>query len=129
MLFHVPEHTGYSLFEDPECSVHSLCICPEPLKNPDKVIWVPQAIQHSKKEYPERSRSSNTEYLVCSRTSNNNLLRWFSIVDCKKLWFFPQKFQHKNERPILPLRSGISYKPIGNPVHTWHNIEHALWIL
>ena len=43
--------------------------------------------------------------------------------------FFPQKFENKNEGPVLPLRSGISYKPMGNTVHPWHNIEQALWIL
>ena len=84
---------------------------------------------HSNKEYLERSRSSNKEYPVCSGSSNINLFGDFKLLIVKNCDFFPWKFQHKNERPILPLRSGISYKRKGNTVHLWHNIEHALWTL
>ena len=129
LLFQVPEHTGYSLFEDPERSGHSLFECPESLGNPDKVIWVPWAIGHSNKEYPEHSWAANKEYPVCSGTSKNNLFGDFQLLIVKNCDFFPQKFQHKNERPFFTLRSGISYKPIGKTVHPWHIIEHTLWIL
>ena len=71
----------------------------------------------------------NKEYLVCSLTSNIDVFADFHLSTVKNCEFFPQKFQHKNKRPILPLRSGISYKPMGNTVHPWHNIEHALWFL
>ena len=95
LLFHVPEHTGYSLFEDLERSGHSLFACPEPLGNPDKVIWIPRAIRHSNKEYPERSRSSNKEYLVCSRTSNNKLFADFQMLIVKICDFSPRNFSIK----------------------------------
>ena len=81
------------------------------------------------KKCPESSGSSDKEVLVWSGTSNNNLFTDFQLSMAKNCNVFPQKFQHKNERPILPLRSGISYKPIGITVRPWHNIEHALWIL
>ena len=37
----VPEHTGYSLFEDPELSGPSLIECPAHSGKPDNVIGVP----------------------------------------------------------------------------------------
>ena len=84
---------------------------------------------NSNKEYPECSRSSNKEYLVCSGASNNDHFAAFQLSIVKNCNFFPQEFQHENEGPILPLHSVISYKPIGKTVLSWHNIEHALWIL
>ena len=55
---------------------------------------------------------SNKEYLVCSGKWNNNLFVDFQLSIVKNCDFFTQTFQHKNERPILPLCSGISYNPI-----------------
>ena len=108
LLFDVLEHTGYSLFEDLEYSVHSVFEFPEPLGNPDKVIWVPWAIWHSNEEYPECSGSSNKEYPVCSVTSNYNIFANFRLWIVKNCDVFPQKLQLKNEGPVLSLRSGIS---------------------
>ena len=68
-------------------------------------------------------------YIFTSGTSNNNDFADLQMLIVKNVIFFPQKCQHKYERPSLPLPSGISYKPIGNTVHPWHNIEHALCIL
>ena len=105
------------LFEDQDSSGQSSFEFPEQSGNPDKVIWVSRARRHSKKEYPEHSESLNKEYPVCSGTSNNNLYADFQLSTVKNWGFFHQKFQHKNLRPILPLRSGKSYKPIGNTIH------------
>ena len=129
MLFDVSEHTGYSFFEDPEHSRYSLFECRSAWGTHITLSGFPESSGHLKKECPERSGYSNKEYLVCSGTSINNLFAGFQLLIVKKCNFFPQKFQHKNERPILPLRSGISYNPQGNTVHPWHNIELALWIL
>ena len=66
---------------------------------------------------------------MCSGTSNNEHFADFELLIVKNCDYFPQNFQLKNEGPVLPFHSGISYMPIGNTVHQWHNIEHALWIL
>ena len=44
---------------------------------------------------------------MCSGTSNNDLFADFQLLIVKICEFFPQKFQHKNARPILAFRSGI----------------------
>ena len=119
---------GYFLFEDPERSGYSLFEYRSPRGTHLTLSGCPECSGHSNKECPERTGSSNKEYPVCTRTSSNNLFADFQLLIVKNCDFFPQKCQHKNERPILPLCSGISYKPIGNTVHPWHNIEHALWI-
>ena len=129
LLFDVPEHTRYSLLEDSEHSGYSLFECRSARGTHLTLSGFPECSGHSNKECPERSGSSNKEYPVCSGTSNNDLFAHFQLSIVKNCEFFAQKFQHKNVRPILPLRSGISYKPIGNTVHPWHNIEHVLWIL
>ena len=129
LFFDVPERSGYSLFEDLERSRHSLYECPELTQEIQKKLYeFLECSRHSIKEYLERSGSSNKEYPVCSGTSNNDLFAHFQLSIVKNCDFYPQKFQPKNEGLVLPLRSGISYKPIGNTVHLWHNIEHALWI-
>ena len=129
LLFDVPEHTKYSLFEDLECSGYSLFEFQSAQGTQITLSGFPECSGHSKKEFLEHYGSTNKEYPVCSGTSNNNWFIDFQLSIVKKCDFFLQKFQHKNVRPILPLRSGISYKPIVNTVHPWHNIEHALWIL
>ena len=53
---------------------------------------------------------------VCSGTSNNNGFADFELSIVKNCDFY-QKFQHKNESPILPPHSVISYKPTDNTVH------------
>ena len=123
LLFDVPEHTGYSLFEDPERSGYSLFEYRSPRGTHLTLSGFPECSGHSNKECLELYGSSNKEYPVCSGTSNNNLFAVFQLSIVKNCDFFPLKFQHKNERPILPLRSGIKYKPIGKTVHPWHNIE------
>ena len=127
--FDVPEHTKYSLFEDSEHSGYSLL---ESRSAQGTHITLSQFLEcsgHSNKQCLERSMCSNKEYLVCSGTSNNNHFVDFQLPIVKKCDCFPQKIQHKNERPVHPLSSGISYKPIDNTVHPWHNNEHALWTL
>ena len=79
LFFDVPEHTGYSLFEDLVRSGHSSFECPDNSGNPDKVIWVLQALMHSNKECPERSRSSNKEYPVCS---GHQITTFLLIFNC-----------------------------------------------
>ena len=117
MLFDVSKYTGYSLFEDPEHSGYSLFECRSAQGTQITLSGFPECSGHSNKECLELYGSSNKEYPVCSGTSNNNLFPVFQLSIVKNCVFFPLKFQHKNGRPILPLHSGISYKPIGNIVH------------
>ena len=125
----IRDSTGYSLFEDLEHSGYSLFEYRIVQGTHITLSGFPECSGHSIKECPESLGSSNKEYPVCSGTSNNDLFAHFQLSIVKNCEFFTQKFQHKNERPILPLRSGIRFKPIGNTVHPWHNIEHTLWIL
>ena len=127
-LFDVPEHTGNSLFEDPERSGYSIFGCRSAQRTHITLSGLSECSGHSNKECPQRTRCSNKEYPGCSGTSNNDIFADFQLSIVKNYDFFPQKCQHKNERPILPLCSDISYKPIGNTVHPWRNIEHAIWI-
>ena len=75
----------------------------------------PECSGHSNKEFPELSGSSNKEYPVCSGSSNDNLFADFQLPIVIFFDFFPQKFQHKNERPIYPF-SSVWYKFISSSV-------------
>ena len=88
-------------------------------------------LKHSgteKKESLECSGSSNKEYLVCSGTSNNDLFADFQLLIVKNCDVFPQKFQHKNEKPILPLPSGISYKKNRLPKQIAQKLQNCFGI-
>ena len=112
------------MFEDPERSGYSLFECRITRGTHITLSEFPKGIQIKSAQSAPGPQKKSTR---CA--PGHEITTILLIFNCKKCDFFPQKFQHKNERSILPLRSDISYKTIGNTVHLWHNIEHALCIL
>ena len=88
MLFDVSEHTGYSLFEDPERSRNSLFECQSAQGTHNNLSGFPECSGYSNVEFRERSVFSNNEYPVCSRTSNNDVFGDFQLLIVKNCDFF-----------------------------------------
>ena len=91
-LFYVPEHTGYSLFEDTERSRYSLFEYRSVRGTPITLSGFLECSEHSIKECPESYRSSHKEYPVCSGTSNNDIFAHFQLSIVRNCEFFLKNF-------------------------------------